>query len=145
MAKKRYTKVEEEIIQILDAKDREPGWRKVTRKRWRPRLPNFKLPRSGRVGAASGLLWLVATFGIALAAIMVSGTSHFLAVILAIACILVFLSPMVVSRRNTGLHRPSQEWRGRDMRFPPPRDGIIGEIRYKIWEFRTRNDNHRRW
>lgn len=137
MAKKRYTKVEEEIIQILDAKDREPAWRRVTRRRM-PRV-RFSLP--GRLGAASGLVWLIASFGIALAAIMVSSRSHFLAVILAIVCILVFLSPLVFSRRDTGLHRPSQEWRGRDMRFPPPREGIVGKIRYRLWEMSHRDDD----
>jgi len=144
MAKKRYTKVEEEIIQILDAKDREPAWRRATRRRWRPRLPRIHFSRPGRLGAAGGLTWLVATFGTALAAIMVAGSSHFLAVTLAIVCILVFLSPMVLSRRNTGLHRPSQEWRGRDMGLPPSQEGIVGKIRYRLWEMRRRDDN-RRW
>ncbi len=118
MAKKRYTKVEEEIIQILDAKDREPGWRRATRGRLKPRLPHVRFSVPKRLRAATGLGWLILTFGIALAAILVSGWSHLLAVILAIACILVFLSPMVLSRRNTGLHRPAQEWRGRDMTLP---------------------------
>lgn len=144
MAKKRYTKVEEEIIQILDAKDREPAWRRVGRKRWRPRLPHmrFALPRPAK--AASGLTWLIVTFGLALAAIMVSGYSHLLAVILAIVCILFFLSPLVLSRRDTGLHRPAHEWRGRNMDFPPDEDSIVGKIRYRLWEMRNRDQN-RRW
>ncbi len=144
MAKKRYTKVEEEIIQILDAKDREPAWRRVTRRRWRLRLPHFRFSMPRRVGSASGLTWLVATFGIALAAILVSGWSHLLAIILAIVCILVFLSPLVMSRKDTGLHRPSQEWRGRPMNLPPPQVGIVGKIRHRIWEMRNR-DQGPRW
>ena len=144
MAKKRYTKVEEEIIQILDAKDREPGWRRATRRRLKPRLPRFRFSMPRRLGAAAGLGWLILTFGMALAAILVSGWSHLLAVVLAIACILVFLSPIVLSRKNTGLHRPAQEWRGRDMRFPPAQDGIVGKIRYRLWEMQHR-DNDRRW
>ena len=143
MAKKRYTRVEEEIIQILDAKDREPAWRRATRRRWRPRLPRIHFSPPSRLGAASGLLWLVATFGIALAAILVSGWSHLLAVTLAIVCILVFLSPMVLSRRDTGLYHPSHEWRGRDIRFPPSQEGIVGKIRYRLWEMRRRDDNRR--
>ena len=144
MAKKRYTKVEEEIIQILDAKDREPAWRRVSSGRWRPRLrrPRLSIPR--RLGAASGLTWLVATFGIALTAIMVSGWSHLLAAILAISCILVFLSPMVLSRKDTGLHRPAQEWRGRSINLPPPEHGIAGKIRRRLWEMRNR-DQGPRW
>jgi Flp pilus assembly protein TadB len=144
MAKKRYTKVEEEIIQILDAKDREPAWRRMRHRRWRPRLPRFKFSAPRRLRAASGLTWLIATFGIALAAILVSGYSHFLAVVLAIVCILVFLSPMVLSRRDTGLHRPAQEWRGRDINLPPSQDGFVGKIRYRLWEFRNR-DRDDRW
>lgn len=144
MAKKRYTKVEEEIIQILDAKDREPAWRRVSRRRWRPRKPRIRFSVPRRLRAASGLTWLLATFGIALAAIMVSSRSHFLAVILAITCILVFLSPMVLSRRNTGLHRPAHEWRGREINLPPSQDSIVGKIRYRIWELRKR-DNDQHW
>ncbi len=144
MAKKRYTKVEEEIIQILDAKDREPSWRRVGRRRWRPRMPRVHFSMPKRIGAAGGLIWLVVTFGIAFAAIMVSGYSHFLAVILAIVCILFFLSPMVFSRRDTGLHRPAQEWRGRSMNPPPSQDNVVGKIRHRIWEMRNRDQN-RRW
>ncbi len=144
MAKKRYTKVEEEIIQILDAKDREPAWRRVSRRRWRPRMRRPRASIPGRLGAASGLTWLVATFGIALVAVMVSGRSHLLAAILAIVCILVFLSPMVFSRRNTGLHRPAKEWRGRNMDLPPSQNSVSGKIRYRVWELRHR-DRDRRW
>jgi len=145
MAKKRYTKVEEEIIQILDAKDREPAWRRATRRRWRPRMPRARFSLPERIGAASGLVWLIATFGLALVAIMVSSRSHFLAVILAIVCILVFLSLVVLFRRDTSLYRPAQEWRGRDMRFPPPRDGVVGKIRYRLWELTHRKDDDDRF
>lgn len=144
MAKKRYTKVEEEIIQILDAKDREPTWRKVSQRRWRPSRPRVRFSMPKRLSAASGLVWLIGTFGIALAAIMVSSYSHFLAVVLAIVCILFFLSPMVFRRRDTGLHRPAQEWRGRSMDFPPEQNGIVGKIRYRLWEMRNQDDK-RRW
>lgn len=141
MAKKRYTKVEEEIIQILDAKDREPGWRRATRRRWKPRLPRFRFTPSKRLNAATGLSWLILTFGLALGAILISGTSHLAAVILAIACILVFLSPLVFSRRDTGLHRPAQEWRGREMGLPPSQDGFVGKLRYRLWEMQHRDDD----
>jgi hypothetical protein len=144
MAKKRYTKVEEEIIQILDAKDREPVWRRATRRRWRPSLPRIRFSSPSRFSASSGLVWLIGTFALALLAIMVSGWSHLFAVVLAITCILFFLSPMVLSRRDTGLHRPAQEWRGRDMSLPPSQDGIVGKIRHRLWEMRRR-DNDRRW
>jgi hypothetical protein len=50
MAKKRYTKLEEEIIQILNEKDRESGWRST-----RLRLPQLRRPqlRSGRANPSS--------------------------------------------------------------------------------------------
>lgn len=146
MAKKRYTKLEEEIIQILDAKEHEPAWRKFSLRRFRPRLPRGRprLPVSNdRPGKANGLIWLGATFGLALAAIMVSGYSHALALILALVCIIVFLSPIVLSRRTDPIYRSSRQWRGRDVEFPPPRDGLSGEIKYRLWQMRNRDRDRR--
>jgi Flp pilus assembly protein TadB len=143
MAKKRYTKLEEEIIQILDAKDREPAWRRASLRRFRPRLPRRRPSLPQRPGKANGLIWLGATFGLALLAIMAANWSHLLALILALACILLFLSPIVFSRRSDPIYRPAQQWRGRDVEFPPPRDGITGEIRYRMWQYRNRDRGDR--
>ena len=143
MAKKRYTKLEEEIIQILDAKDREPAWRRFSLRRFRPRLPRGRPSLPGRVGKGNGLIWLGATFGLALLAIMAASWSHLLALILALACILLFLSPIVVSRRSDPIYRSAQQWRGRDIKFPPPRDGITGKIRYRVWQYRNRDRGER--
>jgi len=139
MAKKRYTKLEEEIIQILDAKDREPAWRRLSLRRFRPRMPRGRPSLPGPVGKANGLVWLGATFGLALLAIMAASWSHLLALILALACILLFLSPIVFSRRSDPIYRSAHQWRGRDIRFPPPREGIAGEIRYRVWQYRNRD------
>lgn len=142
MAKKRYTKLEEEIIQILDEKDHEPAWRKVSLRRFRPRLPRGRprLPSSNdQPGKASGLIWLGASFGLALAAIIVAGYSHTLALVLALVCVIVFLSPIVLSRRTDPIYRSSRQWRGRDLDFPPPRDGLSGEIKYRLWQMRNRD------
>jgi|ThiBio_1000_plan_1041568.scaffolds.fasta_scaffold10189_2 Flp pilus assembly protein TadB len=146
MAKKRYTKLEEEIIQILDAKEQEPAWRKVSLRRFRPRLPRRQPRRPGlddRPGKANGLIWLGATFGLALIAIMVASYSHALALVLALICILVFLSPIVLSRRTDPIYRSSRQWRGRDLDFPPPRDGLSGEIKYRLWQIRNRDSGRR--
>lgn len=143
MAKKRYTKLEEEIIQILDAKEHEPAWRKFSLRRYRPRLPRRRTRIPGTPGKANGLIWLGATFGLALLAIMVSGYSHALALVLALVCILVFLSPIVLSRRTDPIYRSSRQWRGRDVDFPPPRDGLSGEIKYRLWQMRNRDSDRR--
>ncbi|HEX3724011.1 MAG TPA: hypothetical protein VHV31_14575 [Nitrolancea sp.] len=143
MAKKRYTKLEEEIIQILDAKDREPAWRRVNLRRVRPGLPRRRPTLPGNVGKAGGVIWLGATFGLAILAIMAANWSHLLALFVSLACILVFLSPMVFARRSGPMYRPAQQWRGRDIEFPPPRDGISGEIRYRMWRFRNRDREDR--
>ena len=145
MAKKRYTKLEEEIIQILDAKEREPAWRKFNLRRFRPRprLPRRRPSLPGTPGKANGLIWLGVTFGLALVAIMVADYSHVLALVLALVCILVFLSPIVFSRRTDPIYHSSRQWRGRDVDFPPPRDGLSGEIKYRLWQMRNRDGDRR--
>lgn len=139
MAKRRYTKVEEEIIQILEEKDREPGWHQL-----RSRLPHIERPRvphrlsHSRVGG-EGLTWLGLTFGIALAAVLVSRASHLLGGLLAIAAIIVFLSPIVLNRRSRGtLSGAPRRWRGRDIDLPPSGGGLSGDLRRRLWEYRRR-------
>ncbi|HET9014683.1 MAG TPA: hypothetical protein VFN57_03760 [Thermomicrobiaceae bacterium] len=138
MAKKRYTRVEEEILQILNEADHEPAWRRARswlsrggRRRRRPPTPR----RTLRIEA---LVPFVLSFALALAAIFVAGSSHTVAGVLAIASILVFLSPFV-SRRGQSAMTPSvHRWRGRDIELPPSRGGFIGEIRYRLWRLRNR-------
>lgn len=137
MAKRRYTRVEEEIIQILEEKDREPGWRRMRPRL--PRRPRVRLPRLAGHRRLGGFAWLIVTFGLALAAVLLAGTSHLLAGLLAIASIIVFLSPIVTARRGgTPGPPPIQRWRGRDIDLPPSRTGLLGEIRYRLWEYRRR-------
>ena len=140
MAKRRYTRVEEEIIQILEQKEREPGWRRARfRLPRQPRLSRLGLPRLRGHKRLGGFSWLLLTFGLALAAVLLAGTSHLLAGLLAIASIVVFLSPIVTSRRDSGLpYTPSRHWRGKDINLPPARTGLLGEIRYRLWEYRHR-------
>lgn len=136
MAKKRYTRLEKEVLQILNEVDPEPPKPRFQflRRRRSPKLPTG--PRSTPKGGS--LLWFAAIIGLALGAILVKDWSETLAVILAIITILVFFSPIVMGFGNSGPTAPSvQRWRGKDIEFPPPRAGIIGELRYRIWKMRS--------
>lgn len=143
MAKKRYTKLEEEIIQILDEADREPGWRKVTRRarlpQRRPSLPQRSPIRQSSFQSSSWL-WIGGSFGLALVAIMIADWSRLLAIVLAIASIALFLSPIVLrSRRGGGTPvQTVHTWRGKDIELPPNRSGFVGELRYRFWQMRNR-------
>lgn len=141
MAKKRYTKIEEQVIQILNEADKEPFWKKLRRVRRpnRPRRPGG--PNRTSTHFDSDWVPFAAAFLLALAAILVGGNSRTIATVLAIISIIVFFSPIFRSRGRASLPTPgSQSWRGRDsgFNFPPERDGFLGEVRYRIWEFRNR-------
>ncbi len=136
MAKKRYTRLEKEVLEILNEVDPEPPKPRIQflRRRRSPQLPTGprSTPKSG------SLLWFAGTIGLALAAILVRDWSETLALILAIVTILVFFSPIVLGFGNRGPSGPNvQRWRGKDIEFPPPRAGIIGELRYRIWKMRS--------
>jgi hypothetical protein len=137
MSKKRYSKVEEEILEILDRAEKEPAPR-----RFRPSRP--KLPRtlSATLGSLRripfGVAWLIGIFGLALAAILISDWSRTLASLLAIAAILVLFSPLVLGFRGASQRPGPKEWRGRVIDLPPRQDGLVGRLRYKLWEVRHR-------
>jgi hypothetical protein len=138
MSKKRYSKVEEEILEILDRAEQQ-----TPKRRYRPVRPKLssrmRMPTGLLRGVPFGLLWLGGVFGFALAAILVSGWSGTLATLLAIASILVLFSPIVLGFRSTSQQTGPKEWRGRVISLPPPQEGVVGKIRYKIWEIRNRN------
>jgi len=121
MPDKRYTKVEEEIIQILDRlEDERPA---PSRGHLRLVKPPRKRKRFdfGRVMSMSPLLPLFAAFGLAFLAIVFRDTSSLLATSLAVASILMFLAPIVL-RRSAPTGTPPMEakqWRGRDISFTP--------------------------
>lgn len=135
MAKKRYTKAEEEIIQILNEADHEPVWRRVRLPRGSQRR-GPRPPREFRFDTT--WLWFGASFGLALVAILIAGWSQTLAILLAILSILAFLSPIVVSRRPSHAAPEIRRWRGRDIDLPPSRAGLVGKIRYRFWQMRNR-------
>lgn len=136
MAKKRYTRVEEEILQILNEADREPRWQRVSTWLARRRRPGPRAPR--RTFRVEGIVPFVVSFALALGAIFLAGWSHSLAAALAILSIIVFLSPFVIRRGPTALSPSVHRWRGRDIELPPVRSGLVGEIRYRLWRLRNR-------
>lgn len=134
MPKKRYTRAEEEILQILDKVDREPAWRRLRPRRGpRRRPPGPPRPR----WAAPDWIWIGVSFGLALVAILARDLSATLATLLAIASILAFFAPIVLQRRAPG-PPPIQRWRGKDIDLPPRRAGLLGEVRYQLWRLRNR-------
>lgn len=135
MAKKRYTKVEEEIIQILNEADREPAWRRLRPRIRRPRR-GPRPPRRFKLDAT--WLWYGGSFGLALLAVIVAGWSATLALILAILSIVAFLSPIVLQYTRPRAGPPVHQWRGRDIDLPPRRAGLIGEVRYRLWQWLNR-------
>ena len=137
MAKKRYTRVEEEILQILNEADHEPAWRRA--RNWLSRRPRRQRPSTPRrTLRIEGLVPFVLSFALALAAIFAAASSHTAAAALAIVSILVFLSPLVPRRRQSAMTPSVHRWRGRDIELPPSRGGVIGEIRYRLWQLRNR-------
>ena len=132
MPDKRYTKVEEEIIQILDRLEKEEP---------SPTRPNLRLVHSRPVKQRNRFLghrkpsltvlpaWtnLAVAFGLAFAAVLLRETSHLLAVMVAIASVVAFDSPLFLNRApGRGMSQApgggppgTKTWRGRDITFGP--------------------------
>jgi|GEM_PF-856315 len=144
MPEKRYTKVEEEVIQILDRLESErpaptrPNLRLVEPPDRRPSRPKRRLPkpsfRLSNPSANRPWIWIVAALGLAFAAVLVRDTSGNLAMALALASILAFVAPIFVNRRRPGPGGPTsfgggevKQWRGRDVTFTPPSGPSTGE------------------
>jgi hypothetical protein len=124
MPEKRYTKVEEEILQILDKMeviDERPARPPLRVVRSPGRKPRFE--RLRRVAYAPWLS-LALTGLFAFLAIMLKDESHLAATILASCSILAFLSPIVIRRPGSSSAAPQQYgtklWRGRDISLDEP-------------------------
>ncbi len=136
MPDKRYTKVEEEVLQILDRLESEKP---------APSRPNLRLVESGRpqkrhgrkrsfkpslnLGRfATGRPWIfiAGAIGLAFVAILVRDTSQNLAFAFAMASIVAFFAPIFLGRGGRGSAGPIgssgeiRQWRGRDVSFEPP-------------------------
>lgn len=145
MPDKKYTKVEEEIIQILDRLEDE----RPAQPRKRPDLrvvssnprPQARPKRQWSLARLPAWWPVAGALGLALAAILVRDSSRTLAVVLSILAIVAFLSPIVL--RRGGSAPPStpsspfgtpgtKTWRGRDITLGPPAGDAPAE-RAKRW------------
>lgn len=125
MPDKRYTKVEEEIIQILDRLESEepapsrPHLRVVSSRPKRPRRLQTHRPR---FDSRPAWFWLVLSFALAVAAYFVRDISNTLVLLLAIASICAFFAPLF-SRSPGGMPpagpATTKTWRGKDITFEP--------------------------
>ncbi|MCS7051936.1 MAG: hypothetical protein NZL87_09995 [Thermomicrobium sp.] len=139
---RRSSRLEEQILEILEKAEREPRWRRWLRRLRRPRWPRSpRLTSFLRISLPESTVLLAGAFLLALLAVLVRDWSRTLAVLLAIASLLSFFTPIVrqLVRGPTGW-RPDQprRWRGRDIDLPPPRRGLLGWIRYQWWRMRQR-------
>jgi lipopolysaccharide export LptBFGC system permease protein LptF len=127
MPDKRYTKVEEEIIQILDKMDDgapprvRPNLRlvKTTRPRRRFHLDALNV---SSITKRFPLAFMVLAFVLAIFAISFRDSSPTVATILAVLAALSFFAPLFLSRRPASGSSPieGKMWRGRDMVVTPP-------------------------
>jgi hypothetical protein len=126
MPDKRYTKVEEEIIQILDRLESEepaptrPPLRIVSpRPKRSRRFQSVHVPRP-KFDTRPAWFWLAASFTLAAAAYFVRDFSSTLAMLLAIASICAFFAPLF-SRGPGVTPAPgppaTKRWRGKDISF----------------------------
>jgi hypothetical protein len=127
MPDKRYTKVEEEIIQILDKMDdgapprARPNLRlvKTTRPSRRFRLSALN---AGAISRRFPLAFMVLAFVLAIFAISFRDSSSTVATVLAVLAALSFFAPLLLSRRPASGASPieGKMWRGRDIVVTPP-------------------------
>jgi hypothetical protein len=139
MSEDRNKRVEQEIAEILERSNFDqpastPG------RRYRPSRRKFRIRRESGIftKVPPVILWLLGIFGTALLAIMIADWSRTLAIALAIASIVILFSPLVFWSRPSPIQQGPKEWRGRVIDLPPRQEGVIGKVRYKIWEIRNR-------
>lgn len=140
MPGKKYSKVEEEIIQILDRMDNDDS---------QPRPSHLQLVHSARstplrrrfalhgIPKPSPAITLVLVFVLAIVALMTSGLLQIAAMALSLAC---FVLLVAGRRRMTGgatTIEGSKTWRGRDIPMVPDSGGSIGD-RFRDWVRRVR-------
>jgi hypothetical protein len=147
---KKYSRVEEEVMEILDRLEDErpaPGRRPshlrlVSSRPAKPRR-RFTIPKLPSLRLSALPLWwtLAASFGLAMIALFVRDTSQTLGMVLVILAVLLFLSPFVFRRGGSSIPGGSgpsiggsvtKEWRGRDITLGPTPGPSAGE-RAKRW------------
>lgn len=145
MSDKRYTKVEEEVLEILDRLEHEepatsrPNLRLVSSRPAKPqRRRRLRLPSMRQFPSWS---YMAGSFALAFTAVMVRDSSDVGALALAIASALCFFAPLAFRRPSTSSgFGPShtKEWRGRDISFGPSPHDSPGE-RARRWLDNRRN------
>jgi len=150
MPDKRYTKVEEEIIQILDRLESEepaptrPQLRIVSSHPSRAR--RFTPPRV-RLSTRPAWFWLACSFGLAAAAYFSRDISSTLALLLAIASICAFFAPLFTRGGAAAIPTgptTTKTWRGKDITFgPPQREGAASRTRRWLDDRRRGPRKHR--
>lgn len=140
MPDRKYTKVEEEIIQILDRMEDDAP------KQGRPHLrlvhsartaPARRTPRMPRLPSLSPGLTLGLVFAFAFVALMTSGIVQIVATVLSIGCfVLLFVRRNRAAPASTPLHG-SKTWRGRDIVLSPDNGASLGG-RVRDWLSRVR-------
>lgn len=137
MPDKRYTKVEEEIIQILDRLESEepaarPQLRIVPSRPKRSRTARFRRPT---FTSRPAWFWLALSFALAAAAYFARDVSSTIALLFAIASAAVFFGPLF-SRgpavTPTIGSSTTKTWRGKDITLPPSGRGNTGD-RARRW------------
>ena len=136
MSDKRYTKVEEEIIQILDKLEKEepaptrPNLRlvhsrppKPPRRSLRQRLPQTRVP--------SGGLTLALVFVFAILALLLPSPFQLVATLLTIAALVVFFTRRGQPSEWSG-PGGTKTWRGQDISFGPSSRDSAGD-RARRW------------
>jgi hypothetical protein len=122
MPDKKYSRVEEEILQILDRMDDEsppsgrPNLRLVHSRPIHKRRFTFRKPQLALPSAGVTLALVVA---VAFAARMTSGTLQLIATLLTVAALVMLFIPR---KRSTTMWTGSagtKRWRGRDISFSP--------------------------
>ncbi|HMM42768.1 MAG TPA: hypothetical protein PKA95_12775 [Thermomicrobiales bacterium] len=140
MPDKKYTKVEEEIIQILDRmeneppKTRQPHLRLVHSSRSAPRRRRFSMPS---LPALSPGITLALVFGFAFVALMTSGLIQIVATILSLGCFVLLLARRGRTGGGGSSIQGSKTWRGRDISLSPDDGEPIGD-RIRDWIRRVR-------
>ncbi|MCL5257166.1 MAG: hypothetical protein M1319_05155 [Chloroflexi bacterium] len=132
------SKYEKEIEDILRGAERraeaDDNWQKRDRERWKQRRPARRWRIRGAYDTSTILLF--SGVGLIVLAFIVNFQLHFAATIMAIAGVILFLSPIFLSIKQATSGNPKY-WRGQPVRRRP----IAG--RWQWW--RTLQSDFRRW
>ena len=142
MTEKKY---EREIAEILERLERQgqgpiqqaPRRRRESAPRPRPELPTASPERRG------GIVWVSLVIGLPLLGFILSRLIPPASLVLVVAGILIFLSPLVTSLLGWRREAPTL-WRGRVIEMPYRGSGYLAQLRYYVWRLTLTWDRWRR-